>query len=177
MKKIIPFLILIIFTLTACATNTCSVKYKFDRYPVATEAPCLPEGKARIFLYRPDAIPGCMIRPPIFLNDKPIGQSIPGTIFFIDVAAGKYYLHIPLTKYSTVVGFLGGGLLAAAIGPHYETGKEKIINIKLINKEVAYIKNWVSFNISGRTNLEIISQDQAKKEIKDLKLICFKIND
>ena len=50
--------------------------------------PPLNPDKGRIFFYRDNSYGGGAVRPSIYLNNKVVGKSIPGTFFFIDQDPG-----------------------------------------------------------------------------------------
>jgi len=170
-NKISLLIIASLFFTGCAASNPYTVKYELDDSPTIVNE--IPQSKARIFFYRLDAIVGCVIKSPIFLDGKPVGQSISGTMFFIDVNAGEHHLYIPHIKYSTAAAMFGGSLAALAVGPHYTPGEEETIKLDLINQDMVYLKSSVSFNMSGRTALEVVEPNQAKKEMEGLKLVNF----
>ncbi len=58
-----------------------------------------PPGAARLVFYRTLAYYGAMQWRMVYLNGKPTGESQPGTVFYRDVAPGRYDLTIQTDRY------------------------------------------------------------------------------
>jgi len=160
------------FCLVGCAANSYKVKSEYEPAIAVTEV--IGENTARIVFYRIYAFAGRGVNPPIYLDDKVVGQSYPGTMFIIDTAPGAHLVMVPHTKFSIPAAMLGGGVGALIAGPRYIPGKEECLDCTLAGREVVYIKTFIRFNMSGRTDIAIMDPEVAREEVRDLRTIRFK---
>ena len=61
---------------------------------VAASVPPIPPDRGRIYFYRDYEPYESLSRPPLFLNGEPAGASIPGGVFYRDVAPGTYEIKV-----------------------------------------------------------------------------------
>jgi hypothetical protein len=81
----------LILSLAVAATALlagCASGPKFTE--VAQSLPKLKEGEGRIYFFRSSSMLGAAIQPDIRLNGNVVGESKPGSFFFIDRPAGSY---------------------------------------------------------------------------------------
>ena len=87
--------VLIVLAIAACATRP-SLKEP------AAAVPALEKGQARIYFYRTSAAGGAS-EPTVLLNGQKVEDATPRSVFFRDVAPGKY--SVTTTMSSRVVSF------------------------------------------------------------------------
>lgn len=87
--------VLIVLAIAACATRP-SLKEQ------AAAVPALEKGQARIYFYRP-SVAGGASEPTVLLNGQKVEDATPRSVFFRDVAPGKY--SVTTTMSSRVVSF------------------------------------------------------------------------
>jgi hypothetical protein len=63
----------------------------------AQAVPSLESGKGRIFFYR-TMIVGAAYTPDVLLNGQKVGNAVPRSVFFQDVAPGKYAVTTTMTS-------------------------------------------------------------------------------
>lgn len=69
--------------LASCATGPTLQQTQASIRPI-------PKDRARIYLYRTNSPFGSAIQPRVLLNGQKVGDSVPGGVFFCDVAPGTY---------------------------------------------------------------------------------------
>ena len=69
------------FLLSACASGPTFTE-------ISGKIPPIPDKESRIWFYRSSSPVGAALQPTIYLNGKPVGQSIPGGFFFVDTSPG-----------------------------------------------------------------------------------------
>jgi len=67
--------------LGACATGPTLTE-------IRQKIPPVPANESRVWFYRDASPVGSALQPTIYLNGKPVGQSIPAGFFFADTAPG-----------------------------------------------------------------------------------------
>ncbi|MGD0277119.1 MAG: DUF2846 domain-containing protein [Syntrophales bacterium] len=111
----------------------------------------LSKEKGRIVFYRPRGIYDYGRQPDIILNDKKVGISRPGTIFFVDVDPGNYKVRVPAML---------------------NTG-ETSIDILILPNETIYVKTSIGAKaIKGRTDVEVVKPERAITEINKLEFMA-----
>jgi hypothetical protein len=127
--------------LTALLLTGCASGPKFNT--VESGFAPQPADKARIFFYRAGLLGGA-IMPEIKLNGIVVGRSEPNGIFFVDQAPG----NMECTTSSEV---------------------EKRLTFTIAVGEIRYVKSAVGLGVlTYRIIPELVSTDDAKKEIADL---------
>jgi predicted small lipoprotein YifL len=82
-------LALLLFALAACAGPSGPL------FPeVAGTVPPVPADRGRIYFYRDYEPYESLSRPPLYLNGETVGASIPGGVFYRDVAPGTYEIKV-----------------------------------------------------------------------------------
>ena len=110
----------------------------------------LPKEKGRIVFYRPSGLYGAAMQPDILLDSKKVGVSRPGSIFYVDVNPGKHQVKIPAILYPG----------------------ETIVDIEISKNKTVYIKNYMGGSaFGGRTNVEVVTSEQAMTEINELEFM------
>jgi Protein of unknown function (DUF2846) len=61
---------------------------------VAASVPPIPPDRGRIYFYRDYEPYESLSRPPLYLNGATVGASIPGGVFYRDVAPGTYEIKV-----------------------------------------------------------------------------------
>lgn len=76
------FTVLILpFLLAACASGPMLAE-------ISQAIPPITPNESRIWFYRDASPVGAALQPTIYLNAKPVGQSVPGGFFFVDTQPG-----------------------------------------------------------------------------------------
>ena len=116
------------------------------------EFTALSKGQGRIIFYRPSAFFGFAMKSDILLDGRKVGESRNGTVFYVDVASGKHKVQTSVIMY-----------------PGEQSG-----DIELRQNETIYVKTYIGGSAYvGRTNIEVVSSEQAKAEgIDDLVFIA-----
>ncbi len=132
--------LLVFFLMTiiiGCATT--GPKYSTIR----NDDTILPKEKGRIIFYRPDIMYGAAMTPDILLDNRKVGESHRGTVFYVDIAPGKHQVKVPNVMYPG----------------------ETTIDIELHQNEILYVKTYMGGSaFGGRTNIEVVSSEQARAE-------------
>lgn len=166
--KILMIAVATLLLITGCATSN-YVELKNENILN------VPLGKARVLIYRPSTFIGVGMNPPIAIDNKVIGESISGTVFYVDVNASEHEFYIPSSKYSTLAGIAGGALGAMIVGADYI--KEDVLVFNVGANELICIKNSISSSfqksMAGKMDFTIVDCENAKDEMKDLKKISF----
>ena len=89
-NSVLLFLVFFLMTIiTGCATT--GPKYSTIRNNVTI----LPKEQCRIIFYRPNTMYGAAMTPDIILDNRKVGESHRGTIFYVDIAPGKHQVKVP----------------------------------------------------------------------------------
>ncbi len=111
---------------------------------VATSFPPVPEGKGRIYFYRPDTIVGAAVTSDITLNGRVVGKSERAGFFFADEDPGKCTVTT-------------------------STEVEKQLTFVLEAGETKYVKTTISIGVLvGRIQPELVSNDEGSQAITKL---------
>ena len=133
--------VVLIMSVMGCATT--GPKYSIVRNNITP----LSKEQGRIIFYRPDILFGAGMRPDILIDGKKIGKSRHGTVFYVDVDPGKHQVTVPVVLYPG----------------------ETAIDIELRQNETVYVKTFIGgSSFAGKTNIEVVSSEQALAEIDDL---------
>ncbi len=144
--RIISVLLGVVSIMTIMGCATIGPKYSTVRNDIAV----LSEEQGRIIFYRPSGLYGAAMRPDILLNGRKVGRSRPGTIFYVDVDPGKHQVTVPAILYPG----------------------ESTIDIDVRQNETVYVKTSMGGSaFGGRTNVEVVSFEQAMTEIDDLEFM------
>src|SRR5690606_35447976 len=95
-RIMMPVLVMFL-TMSIAGCETFGPKYHMARSAIAP----LDNEKGRIVFYRPVSFLwyGYRERPDIFVDDKKVGTSRPGTLVCVDVEPGRHRVTIPATVY------------------------------------------------------------------------------
>lgn len=130
--------ILLAVLLSACAASG----PKFTE--VKSTIPALKKDQGRVYFYRDASMFGAAIQPNIQLNGTVVGESVPGSFFFVDRAPGAM-------KVAT------------------STEVEKALTFTLEAGQTRYVKTSVSFGlVAGRVQPELVDSATAQKEMEAL---------
>jgi len=139
MKKPL-YLLLCLFVVFASGCSATGPKYTEYR----SKIPAVPSDKGRIYFYRDDSMLGAALTPDIKLNNKAVGESLPGGFFFVDQAPGK-------CSVST------------------STEVERTLEFTLAPAEVKYVRTSVSMGfLAGHVIPELVGKAEAEKALTDL---------
>lgn len=145
--RIISILLIAVLIVSIVGCETFGPKYasmKSNIIPLSKE-------KSRIVFYRSKGIYEYRRRPEIILNEKKVGISRPGTIFFVDVDPGNYKVRVPV--------MLSPG--------------ETSIDISTLPNETIYVKTSMGAKaIKGRTDVEVVKPERAITEIDKLEFMA-----
>jgi Protein of unknown function (DUF2846) len=91
------------FLLVACATGPTLTE-------ISRKIPPISANESRVWFYRDASPVGSALQPTIYLNGKPIGQSVPGGFFFVDTAPGSCVVSTSteVERHLTFVASAGG---------------------------------------------------------------------
>lgn len=111
---------------------------------VQSSIPTLGADQGRIYFYRTKSIFGAAITADIRVNGEVVGRSTRGSFFYVDRPAGSY-----------------------AVASSTET--EKTVSLSLAAGETKYVRTYVGLGVLvGRIIPELVSEDEAQKEMADL---------
>jgi len=140
MNRRLALALSVVATLGACASGP---KYS----EVQQSFPALGADHGRIYFFRSSSMLGAAIQPAIWLNGEVVGQSQPGSFFFVDRAAGEFVAST-------------------------STETEKTASFALAAGETKYIRSSPSLGVLiGRINLSPEDPATAKAEIETLAYI------
>lgn len=118
--------------------------------PSATPAATPAEGTGRIVFYRPSGLFGFGMRPDILLDGKRVGQSAPGTQFYVDTVPGVHRIVVPNSTYPG----------------------ERPLEVTVRNKETIFVRTSLGGSaFGGRTNVELIGTSVGAQETLGLELV------
>ncbi len=136
-KRLILFCLALLVLIAACATGP-------SYQQAVTGFPSLGPDRARVFFYRNFSPFGAAIQPVIKLDGQPVGSSVSGGFFFVDVKPGQHKAE-STTEATEEVTF------SARAG------------------QVIYIRTYISMGILvGRIYLEEVTQAEGAREVKEL---------
>jgi hypothetical protein len=125
--------------LTGCAAT--GVKYS----DMATSITTVRPDQARVYFLRSNSVVGAALQPEIHFDNAVVGQSKPGGFFYIDTTPGD---HVASTT----------------------TEVERKLTFALDAGETKYVKTTISMGVFvGHVTPELVSQDDAMKELPELK--------
>lgn len=105
------------------------------------------QDKSRIIFYRVYQAFGAGMRQEILVDGMVVGKSVPGGVFYIDVAPGSHKITIENQVY-------------AGANNH---------NLNLEPGQTGYVRTWIGGSgFGGRTNMEIVPPDKARGQIAEL---------
>lgn len=134
------YLLLCLFVVFASGCAATGPKYSAYKHTI----PAVPSDKGRIYFYRDDSMMGAAITPDIKLNNKVVGESLPGGFFFVDQAPGK-------CSVST------------------STEVERTLEFTLAPAEVKYVRTSISMGFFvGHVYPELVGKADAEKALTDL---------
>jgi hypothetical protein len=111
---------------------------------VQATLPRLAADKGRVWFYRSSSPFGAAIQPTIKLNGEAVGDSVPGGVFFKDVAPGDY-----------------------AVSTTTEVDRQ--LTFTLAAGQERYVKTSIGFGVAvGRIHPELIDPEEARKDIATL---------
>jgi hypothetical protein len=120
--------------------------------PRSTPSAIPPEGSGRIIFYRPSGLLGYGMRSDILLDGKKVGQSAPGTKFYVDTAPAIHYIAVPNSLYSG----------------------DRTLDVTVQNKEIIFVRTSIGGSaFGGRTNVELIGASQGAQEAASLELVNY----
>lgn len=144
MKKLFLLSVISTMFLTGCATTPLESATKNDE---AKQFNIPESGKSGLYIYRDNSIVGGALKKNIYIDGTMIGESAPGVFFYKKVNAGQH-------KLSTESEFSENHLPIDT-----ESGKNYFFR--------QYIKMGA---FVGGANLEQVSEEKGKEEVRKLKL-------
>lgn len=136
--RLIPALVLSL----AIGLTGCATGIKHKDMEAAI--PALKAEQGRIYFFRSASMLGAAIQPSIKLDGTVVGESKPGGFFYVDSQVGNHQAVCT-------------------------TEVDKKLTFTLDNGEVKYIKTTIGFGLLvGRIIPELVSPEEAKKELPDL---------
>jgi hypothetical protein len=106
--------------------------------------PALQSNQGRIYFLRSSSMLGAALQPSIKLNGKDVGESKPGGFFFVDSKPGNQEVMC-------------------------STEVDKKLTFTLDKGETKYVKTSIGLGLFvGRVIPELVSQEDAQKELSDL---------
>lgn len=131
----------LVLTLAIALTGCASgIKHK----DMATSIPAIQSDAGRIYFYRSSSMFGAAIQPSVKLDGTQVGDSKPGGFFFVDSKAGNHEVMC-------------------------STEVDKKLTFTLDKGEVKYVKTSIGLGLLvGRVIPELVSQEEAQKELPDL---------
>jgi len=85
MKSLLAIVLVVV---AASLAGGCATGPKYQEFRATV--PPIPDGQARVWVYRPSKMMGAAVQPLVHFNDVVVGKAQPGCYFHVDRPPGEY---------------------------------------------------------------------------------------